>query len=317
MREYKIAVIAGDGIGKEVVPVGCRVLQAAQQAGDYRLHFTDFPWGCEYYGKTGRMMDADGLDQLKQFDAIYLGAVGWPSVPDHISLWGLLLPIRQAFEQYVNLRPIRVLPGLISPLRDKPVADIDMVCIRENVEGEYAGAGWRFHRGLPDEIVHQVGVFTRRGTERVMRYALEVARRRPRHRLTSATKSNALQYSMVFWDEVFRTVAADYPEVSTETCHVDALAARMVTRPESLDVIVASNLFGDILTDLGAALQGGSLGWRPVPILIPTASIRRCSRRCTAVRPTSPGRIALTPWLRFGLAPSCWRHWVRARLPRW
>jgi len=260
MREHHIAVIAGDGIGKEVVPVGCRVLQAAEQAiGGFHLIYEHFPWGCEYYEKTGRMMAADGLDRLAQFDAIYLGAVGWPTVPDHVSLWGLLLAIRQAFHQYVNLRPIRLLPGLRTPLRDRNDSDIDMVCIRENVEGEYAGVGWRYRQGQPDEIVHQVGVFTRRGVERVMRYAFELARRRRAHRLTSATKSNALQYSMVFWDEVFRQLAAEYPDVNTEISHVDALAARMVTHPQTLDVIVASNLFGDILTDLGGALQG-SLG---------------------------------------------------------
>lgn len=260
VREHNIAVIAGDGIGKEVVPVGCRVLQAAEQViGGFHLIYDHFPWGCEYYEKTGRMMDTDGLDRLAHFDAIYLGAVGWPTVADHISLWGLLLPIRQTFNQYVNLRPIRLLPGLRTPLRDKNNSEIDMVCIRENVEGEYAGVGWRYRRGQPDEIVHQVGVFTRCGVERVMRYAFELARRRPARRLTSATKSNALQYSMVFWDEVFRQLAAEYPDVTTEISHVDALAARMITHPETLDVIVGSNLFGDILTDLGGALQG-SLG---------------------------------------------------------
>ncbi len=260
MREHRIAVIAGDGIGKEVIPVGCRVLQAAQQvSGDFRLVFEEFPWGCEYYERTGRMLAADGLQQLARFDAIYLGAVGWPTVPDHISLRGLLLPIRQVFQQYINLRPILLLAGLQCPLRTKSEADIDMVVVRENTEGEYAGVGRRLRPGAPDEVVEQVAVFSRRGVERVMRYAFELARRRPRRRLISATKSNALQYSMVFWDEIFRQVAAEYPDVSTESCHVDALAARMITRPESLDVIVASNLFGDILTDLGGALQG-SLG---------------------------------------------------------
>ncbi len=260
LREHRIAVIAGDGIGKEVVPVGWHVLQAAASVrGDFRLIFEQFPWGCEYYEQTGRMLPADGLQQLAEFDAIYLGAVGWPTVPDHISLRGLLLPIRQVFQQYVNLRPIRLLAGLQTPLRAKSEDDIDMVVVRENAEGEYAGVGRRLRPGAADEVVEQVAVFSRRGVERVMRYAFELARRRPRHRLTSATKSNALQYSMVFWDEIFHQLAREYPDVGTESCHVDALAARMITRPETLDVIVASNLFGDILTDLGGALQG-SLG---------------------------------------------------------
>jgi len=263
MREHHIAVIAGDGIGKEVVPVGCRVLQAAEQAiGGFRLIYEHFPWGCEYYEKTGRMMAADGLDRLAHFDAIYLGAVGWPTVPDHISLWGLLLAIRQAFHQYVNLRPIRLLPGLRTPLRDRNNSDIDMDCIRENVEGEYAGVGWRYRQGHPDEIVHQVGVFTRRGVERVMRYAFELAQRRPAHRLTSATKSNALQYSMVFWDDVFREISAKYPDIQHEQQLIDSLSARFVIKPESLDVVVASNLFGDILTDESGVITG-SLGMLP------------------------------------------------------
>lgn len=260
MRQYRIALIPGDGVGREVIPVGCRALEVAQEVlGSFRLTWEQFPWGCQFYKSTGRMMDPDGLRILANFDAIYLGAVGWPTVPDHVSLWGLLLPIRQAFKQYVNLRPIRLLPGLECPLRGKSGEDIDMVCVRENVEGEYAGRGGRFHQGTPQESAEQVAIFSRRGTERVMRYAFDLARRRPAHQLISATKSNALQFSMVFWDEVFRAIAAEYPDISVETCHVDALAARMVLHPESLDVIVASNLFGDILTDLGAALQG-SLG---------------------------------------------------------
>ncbi|HET7087471.1 MAG TPA: tartrate dehydrogenase [Anaerolineae bacterium] len=258
MREYRIAVIPGDGIGKPVIAEGLKVLQrAAAVQGGFQLKPRHFDWGCEYYLAHGRMMPADALEQLAGFDAIYLGAVGYPSVPDHISLGGLLLPIRRGFDQYVNLRPIQLLPGVQSPLRT--AEPIDFVCVRENTEGEYAGIGGRFCAGTEHEVVTQTALFSRRGTERVIRYAFELARQRPRRKLTSATKSNALQYSMVFWDEVFAEVAADYPDVETEKWHVDALAARFVTCPQTFEVVVASNLFGDILTDLGGALQG-SLG---------------------------------------------------------
>src|SRR5438270_4834805 len=204
------------------------------------------------------MMPADGLAQLRQHDAIYLGAVGYPNVPDHVSLWGLLLPIRQGFDQYANVRPIKLLPGIKGPLRDKGPADVDMLFIRENTEGEYCGHGGRLHEGTPDEVATQTAVFTRKGTERVVRYAFERARER-RKTLASATKSNALNYSMVFWDEVVATVGSEYPDIEVTSYLVDALSARMVLKPEMLDVVVASNLFGDILTDLGGALQG-SLG---------------------------------------------------------
>ncbi len=257
MKTHRIALVPGDGIGNEVIPAATEVLKAA--ADGFCLEFESFDWGCEYYLQHGRMMPEEGLERLRPFDAIFLGAIGHPSVPDHISLRQLLLRIRFGFDLYVNLRPIEILPGLDPPLKGKSADDIHMLFIRENTEGEYSGLGGRFKRGTEDEVAIQQAVFTRRGVERVMRYAFERARGRPARRLASATKSNAMQYSMVLWDEVLKEVGRDFPEVAAANYHVDALAARMVTHPESLDVVVASNLFADILTDLGAALQG-SLG---------------------------------------------------------
>src|SRR5579884_3602985 len=265
VKNYRIALLPGDGIGKEVVPQAVRVLQSASEG--FTLSFESFEWGCEYYLRTGRMMPEDGLERLRPFDAILLGAIGHPSVPDHISLRELLLQF--GFDLYVNLRPVEILPGLEPPLRGKTADDINMLFIRENSEGEYCGMGGRFKRGTPDEVAVQQSVFTRKGVERIMRYAFEQARRRPRKRLASATKSNAMQYTMVMWDEVLRAVARDYPDVAVANYHVDALAARMITHPESLDVVVGSNLFADILTDLGAALQG-SLGLAASANLNPT-----------------------------------------------
>jgi tartrate dehydrogenase/decarboxylase/D-malate dehydrogenase len=268
VEPLRIAVIPGDGIGREVIPAGVAVLERAAARHDVRLELVEFPWGCEFYRRTGRMMEPDGLDRLQTFDAIYLGAVGDPAVPDHVSVWELVLRIRQHFDQYVNLRPMRLLPGVPCPLAGRGPADVDMVCVRENSEGEYAGVGGRLHAGTPYEVAEQTGVFTRRGIERIARFAFELASRRPRKRLASATKSNALQHSMVLWDEAVAGVARDYPAVELRKYHVDALAARMVTDPASLDVIVASNLFGDILTDLGAAVSG-SLGTAPSANLNP------------------------------------------------
>jgi tartrate dehydrogenase/decarboxylase/D-malate dehydrogenase len=258
MDDYKIAVIAGDGIGVEVIDEGIRVIDAAAEAYGFGIEFEKLPWSCTYYQEHGEMMPADGLDILRGFDAIYLGAIGWPTVPDHISLWELLLPIRQTFQQYANVRPVRLFPGLVGPLRDKTSDDINFVCVRENTEGEYAGVGGRVHRDMANEVAIQTDVFTRAGVERVMRFSFELAMKRGK-KLTAATKSNASRYAMVFWDEVFEELGEKYPEVETEKWHVDALAARFVTRPEAFDVVVASNLFGDLLTDLGGAIQG-SLG---------------------------------------------------------
>ncbi len=259
---YRIAIIAGDGIGREVIPAGIAALEAATRGSGVSLAFTALPWGCDYYLRTGRMMDTDGFDRVAAFDAIYLGAIGSPAVPDHIAVWDLLLPLRQRFQQYVNLRPMRLLPGLTSPLANRGAADIDMVCVRENTEGEYAGVGGRIHVGTPHEVAEQTGLFTRTGVERILRYGFETAMKRPRKLLASATKSNALRHSMVFWDEVAEIVRKDYPSVEYRKYHVDAIAARMVTNPASLDVIVCSNLFGDILTDIGSAISG-SLGIAP------------------------------------------------------
>ena len=257
MKTYRLALLPGDGIGKEVIPAAVHVLNAAAQG--FALSYEPFDWGCEYYLRHGRMMPDDGLETLRPFDAILLGAIGYPTVPDHISLRDLLLRIRFGFDLYVNLRPVEVLPGIAPPLRGKHPEDIHMLFVRENSEGEYAGLGGRFKRGTKDEVALQQSVFTRKGVERIVRYAFEQARRRPRQRLASATKSNAMQYTMVLWDEVVREVAREFPEVTVTPYHVDALAARMITHPESLDVVVGSNLFTDILTDLGGALQG-SLG---------------------------------------------------------
>ena len=261
MTTHRIAIIAGDGIGKEVIPAGVAVLEAAARGSGVALEFTELPWGCEYYLKHQRMMDEDGMTRLAAFDAIYLGAIGAPSVPDRVTA-DLLLRIRQRFDQYVNLRPMRLLAGLSSPLANRGPADIDMVCVRENTEGEYTGLGGRIHVGTPYEVAEQTGLFTRHGIERILRYGFELARKRPRKLLASATKSNAMRHSMVFWDEVADIVRRDYPDVEYRKYHVDAIAARMVTHPASLDVIVCSNLFGDILTDIGSAISG-SLGIAP------------------------------------------------------
>ncbi len=262
MRDYAIAVIPGDGIGNEVVPEAVRVLDAAGDlTASYRLRYEPFPWGCEHYLKHGEMMAADGLDRLRPFDAIFFGAVGFPTVPDHVSLRGLRLPICQGFEQYVCYRPSVLLAGVRSPLAGRKPGDVDFVVVRENTEGEYAGAGGRSHRGLPIEVAVQTAVFTRVGTERVVRYAFDLARRR-RRKLVSATKSNAQQHALTLWDEVAEAVGREFPDVAMERVLIDALAARFVLAPESLDVVVASNLFGDILTDLGAAICG-SMGLAP------------------------------------------------------
>ncbi|NMP21719.1 tartrate dehydrogenase [Sulfobacillus sp. DSM 109850] len=257
VNHHSLAVIPGDGIGHEVVSEALRVLQHVQQiSGRFQLDVQHFDWSCQYYLRHGRMMPEDGLSTLSGFEAIFLGAVGFPTVPDHVSLWGLLLPIRRGFDQYVNLRPVKILQGIESPLRRYKAGDINFVVVRENTEGEYSNIGGALRPGTPDEVVIQNSVFTRKGTERVMRWAFELART-SRKRLTAATKSNGLNYSMPFWDEVFRQVGREYPDVDQSLYHVDALASYFVTRPESFDVVVASNLFGDILTDLGGAIQGG------------------------------------------------------------
>ncbi|GIN19813.1 tartrate dehydrogenase [Siminovitchia fordii] len=257
MKTYKIAVIPGDGIGPEVINEGIKVLNKISELDtNFKFDFTYFPWGCEFYTKFGKMMDDDGIDQLKEFDAIYLGAVGFPGVPDHISLWELLLIIRKSFDQYVNLRPVKLLRGAHSNLADVKIDDIDMLFIRENTEGEYSGAGDWLFKGQDNEVVLQNSVFSRKGTERIIRYAFEVAKKEGKT-LTSISKANALNYSMVFWDEVFEEVSMDYPDVKTASYLVDAAAMLMITDPKRFEVVVTSNLFGDILTDVGAAIAGG------------------------------------------------------------
>lgn len=257
MQTYRIAVIAGDGIGPEVIDEGKKVLSGiAAMDGGFAVEYTDFPWGCEYYLKHGKMMDEDGMDKLKKFDAIYLGAVGYPGVPDHVSLSGLLLKIRRGFDEYINLRPVKLLRGAPCPLRDVPREDIDMVVVRENSEGEYANVGARLYPGTAQEVALQTGVFSRKGCERVIRYAYELAKKEGKT-LTSVSKGNALGYSMVFWDEIFREIGQEYPEVRTSSLMVDAASMFFVKEPKRFQVVVTSNLFGDILTDLGAAIAGG------------------------------------------------------------
>lgn len=252
MTTYKIAAIPGDGIGVDVTRAALQVVTAA--SAEVALEITEFPWSCDYFLETGRMMPQDGIAQLRDFDAIYLGAVGWPDkVPDAVSLHGLLLPIRKAFTQYANIRPHRLLPGVEGPLKAE---GFDILCIRENTEGEYSGAGGRVHQGQQGEVAVETSIFTRTGVERILRFAFDQARARHK-KLASVTKSNAQKYSMVFWDELTLEVSRDCPDVEVNSYHIDAMAARMVMAPESLDVVVASNLFGDILTDLGAAIQGG------------------------------------------------------------
>ncbi len=269
MREYRIAAIPADGIGKEVIAAGLEVMQAVEaRDGGFRFAVEIFPWGSDYYRKHGKMMAEDGLAVLRSFDAIYFGAVGDKEIPDHITLWGLRLPICQGFDQYANLRPTRILPGIKSPLAGRGPADLDWVIIRENSEGEYAGNGGRVHRGLPEEVATETAVFTRVGVERIMRFAFDVARSRPRRHLTVVTKSNAQRHGMVFWDEIAALVGKDYPDIAVDKELVDAMTTRMVLKPESLDTIVATNLHADILSDLAAALAG-SLGIAPTANLDP------------------------------------------------
>jgi len=264
-KTYRIAVIAGDGIGREVVPEGVRVLQAAARRHKFELAWKEFDWSCESYLKSGRMMPEDGLQQLHAFDAIFLGAVGHPRVPDHVSLWGLLIPIRRGFRQYVNLRPVRLLPGIETPLKNP--GQIDFCVVRENNEGEYSNIGGRLFENTDAELAVQESVFTRRGCDRIMRFAFQLAAKR-RHHVTSATKSNGIIHTMPFWDERFVLMAKEFPEVRTDQYHIDILTAHFVRHPDWFDVVVGSNLFGDILSDLGPAVTG-SIGIAPSANLNP------------------------------------------------
>jgi tartrate dehydrogenase/decarboxylase/D-malate dehydrogenase len=268
VKTFKIASIPGDGIGNEVVPEGIRVVDAAGARFGLRFEWQHFPWSCEFYQATGAMMPPDGLAQIRHHDAIFLGAVGFPGVPDHVSLWGLLIPIRRQFQQYANVRPVRLMPGIASPLAGRASGDIDMIIVRENSEGEYSSVGGRFAEGTDDEIVFQQSIFTRRGVDRILNYAFEYARSRPKKHLTSATKSNGITITMPYWDERFKAAGERYPDVRTDQYHVDILTANFVLHPDWFDVVVGSNLFGDILSDLGPAVVG-TIGIAPSANLNP------------------------------------------------
>jgi tartrate dehydrogenase/decarboxylase / D-malate dehydrogenase len=269
MKQYRIAAIPGDGIGNEVIPAGIEALQAlTAREGGFELAFDHFGWGSDYYKRHGVMMPENGLDLIKAYDAIYFGAVGAPDVPDHVTLWGLRLAICQGFDQYANVRPTRILPGITSPLREAGPGDLDWVIVRENSEGEYAGNGGRIHRGMQEEVATEVAVFTRAGVTRIMRYAFKLAQSRPRKLLTVVTKSNAQRYGMVMWDEIAAEVSAEFPDVAWDKMLVDAMTVRMTLKPQTLDTIVATNLHADILSDLAGALAG-SLGIAPTANLNP------------------------------------------------
>lgn len=266
--DYRIALIPGDGIGKEVIPQAVAALDHLAGRFGFQLEYSELDYSCARYLKTGTFMPADGLEQLKPFDAIFLGAVGDPQVPDHVSLWGLLIPIRRQMRQYVNLRPVKLLPGVASPLAGRGPEDIDFIVVRENNEGEYSEIGGRLYTGTEEELVVQEAIFTKKGVDRVLRYAFELARSRPRRKLTSATKSNGIIHTMPYWDERFKSLAGDYPEVQTDQYHIDILTAHFVQHPDWFDVVVGSNLFGDILSDLGPAVAG-SIGIAPSANLNP------------------------------------------------
>ncbi|WP_257303172.1 tartrate dehydrogenase [Geothrix campi] len=256
MRDLRIAVIPGDGIGKEVVPEGIRVLEAAAAKHDLRFKWDEFPWSCEHFLEHGRMMPEDGLDRIRHHDAIFLGAVGFPGVPDHVSLWGLLIPIRRGFKQYANVRPVKLMPGVPCPLAGRQVGDIDFIVVRENNEGEYSSIGGRLYEGTDQEMATQQTVFTRQGVDRILKYAFDLAQSRPKKHLTSATKSNGIAITMPYWDERVKAMSAKYPEVKVDQFHIDILCAHFVRNPHWFDVVVGSNLFGDILSDLGPGCTG-------------------------------------------------------------
>ena len=267
-KNYRIAVIPGDGIGKEVIPEGQKAADAAADKHGFAITWETFDWSCERYAETGRMMPEDGVDQMKDFDAIYLGACGWPGVPDHVSLWGLLIPLRRELDLYANIRPVKLLKGITSPLSGRGPKDIDFIVVRENVEGEYSEIGGRIYQGTDQESVSQQSVFTRRGVDRILDYAFEIARKRQRKHVTSATKSNGIVHTMPFWDERFEAAAARYPDIETAQYHIDILTAHFVQHPDWFDVVVGSNLFGDILSDLGPAVAG-SIGIAPAANINP------------------------------------------------
>jgi tartrate dehydrogenase/decarboxylase/D-malate dehydrogenase len=269
-KRYRIAVIPGDGIGKEVVPEGLRALEIAGRRFGIAFDWDELPWSCDYYAKHGRMMPEDWFERIRHHDAMFFGAVGWPeTVPDHVSLWGSLIQWRRGFDQYVNLRPCRLMPGVPSPLANRKPGDIDFVVVRENTEGEYSSVGGRMFEGTEREVVFQQTVFTRTGVDRILRFGFELARKRAAKHVTSATKSNGISITMPYWDERFRAMAAQYPDIRTDQYHIDILSAHFVQRPERFDVVVGSNLFGDILSDLGPAVCG-TIGIAPSANINPT-----------------------------------------------
>ena len=291
---YRIAVIAGDGIGREVVPEGQRVLEAAGRKHGFSLRWDEKPWSCEYYAKHGSMMPAGGLAEIRGHDAIFLGAVGFPGVPDHVSLWGLLIPIRREFQLYVNLRPVRLMPGVKSPLAGREPGDIDFWVVRENNEGEYSNAGGRMYTGTEAEFATQLSVFSKRGCDRIMRFAFELAKTRKRKHVTSATKSNGISITMPFWDERFKAIAAEYPGVKTSQYHIDILTAHFVQHPDWFDVVVGSNLFGDILSDLGPACTG-TIGIAPSANLNPEREYPSCFEPVHGSAPDIYGKAIANP----------------------
>ena len=291
---YRIATIPGDGIGCEVIPAGQRAVEVVAKRHGFGVRWDEFDWSCERYAETGRMMPKDGVAQVRSHDAIYLGAVGFPGVPDHVSLWGLLIPLRRELDQYANVRPVKLLKGIESPLKGRGEADIDFVVVRENVEGEYSEVGGRIYAGTERETVMQEAVFTRRGVDRIMEYAFSLADARPRRHVTSATKSNGIVHTMPFWDERFRAAGARYPGVETAQYPIDILTAHFVLHPDWFDVVVASNLFGDILSDLGPAVAG-SIGIAPAANLNPDRSFPSMFEPVHGSAPDIAGRGVANP----------------------
>jgi tartrate dehydrogenase/decarboxylase/D-malate dehydrogenase len=294
MKTYKIAVIAGDGIGKEVVPEGIKVLDAAGRKFGFDFKWDEKPWSCDHYLKHGTMMPEDGLKEIRHHDALFLGAVGFPTVADHVSLWGLLIPIRREFQLYANVRPVRLMPGIPSPLANRKPGDIDFWVVRENNEGEYSSIGGRMYGGTEHEMVMQQTIFTRRGTDRIMKYAFELAKTRTKKHVTSATKSNGIAITMPYWDERFKEMSAKYPDIKTSQYHIDILTAHFVQHPDWFDVVVGSNLFGDILSDLGPACTG-TIGIAPAANLNPEREFPSCFEPVHGSAPDIYGKKIANP----------------------
>ena len=293
-KTHRIAVVPGDGIGKETVPEALKVLDAAARRFGFGLSYAHYDWSCETYKKTGAMMPPDGMDRLRESDSILLGAVGWPDVPDHVSLWGLLIPIRRGFDQYVNLRPCKLMPGVRTPLAGRTEADIDFYVVRENTEGEYSSVGGRMFVGTEREFVSQQSVFSRHGVDRILKFAFELAKSRPKKHLTSATKSNGITFTMPYWDERFAEMATRYPDIRTDQYHIDILCAHFVQHPDWFDVVVGSNLFGDILSDLGPAVAG-SIGIAPSANINPERAYPSMFEPVHGSAPDIAGRFICNP----------------------